>query len=219
MPKTITRLFLAPIFSFSFILIFNISHRCHFSGAGKSTLMSALAFRNMSMFLFSHRFVVVVVVMKFCLEFSAGTIIRGEILVDNRPIGPWMHRFSGFVHQDDLFDGTLTVLEHLTFIVRTFGQTIDSNIFFQLIKNSDKIPFQANMKLDKRMTRQAKGSLVTTTLAKVGLLECCNTRIGDTVKGKTLSGGEKKRLSFAAELLTSPMLLYCDEPTTGLGTA
>lgn len=75
------------------------------------------------------------------------------------------------------------------------------------------------MKLDKRMTRQEKGSLVTSTLAKVGLLECCNTRIGDTVKGKTLSGGEKKRLSFAAELLTSPMLLYCDEPTTGLGTA
>lgn len=29
-----------------------------------------------------------------------------------------MHRLSGFVHQDDLFDGTLTVLEHLTFIVR-----------------------------------------------------------------------------------------------------
>lgn len=73
------------------------------------------------------------------------------------------------------------------------------------------------MKLDKRMSRQEKGSLVTSTLAKVGLLECCKTRIGDTVKGKTLSGGEKKRLSFAAELLTNPVLLYCDEPTTGLG--
>lgn len=28
-----------------------------------------------------------------------------------------MHRLSGFVHQEDLFDGSLTVLEHLTFIV------------------------------------------------------------------------------------------------------
>lgn len=48
---------------------------------------------------------------------SAGTTVRGEILVNNRPIGPFMHRMSGFVHQDDIFDASLTVLEHLTFIV------------------------------------------------------------------------------------------------------
>lgn len=46
-----------------------------------------------------------------------------------------MHRLSGFVHQDDLFDGTLTVLEHLTFIVRF--QTFFS---FKLeIKNNNTI--------------------------------------------------------------------------------
>lgn len=44
-------------------------------------------------------------------------MVKGEILVNNRPIGPFMHRLSGFIHQDDLFDGTLTVLEHLTFVV------------------------------------------------------------------------------------------------------
>lgn len=38
-------------------------------------------------------------------------------MIDNRPVGPFMHRLSGFVHQEDLFDGTLTVLEHLTFVV------------------------------------------------------------------------------------------------------
>lgn len=66
-----------------------------FSGAGKSTLMSALAYRN-----------------------PAGTIVKGDILVNNRPVGPFMHRLSGFVHQDDLFNGALTVLEHITFMVR-----------------------------------------------------------------------------------------------------
>lgn len=67
------------------------------------------------------------------------------------------------------------------------------------------------------MPSQEKKALVNGTLAKVGLTQCSATRIGDTNKGKTLSGGEKKRLSFAAELLTNPILMFCDEPTTGLG--
>lgn len=77
---------------------------------------------------------------------------------------------------------------------------------------------QANLKLDKRIGRQEKSALVNSTLAKVGLIQCSHTRIGDINKGKALSGGEKKRLSFAAEFLTNPVLLFCDEPTTGLGT-
>lgn len=77
--------------------------------------------------------------------------------------------------------------------------------------------FQANLKLDKRMSRKEKDALVERTLCRVGLLQCRHTPIGETNKGKTLSGGEKKRLSFAAELLTNPILLFCDEPTTGLG--
>lgn len=66
----------------------------YISGAGKSTLMSALACRN-----------------------ASGTIVQGDILCNGRRVGPFMHRMSGFVHQDDLFHTTLTVYEHLSFMV------------------------------------------------------------------------------------------------------
>lgn len=54
-----------------------------------------------------------------CLFFSeAGAVVQGDILLNGRRVGPFMHRMSGFVHQDDLFIGTITVLEHITFMVK-----------------------------------------------------------------------------------------------------
>jgi hypothetical protein len=47
------------------------------------------------------------------------------------------------------------------------------------------------------------------------LLQSRDTRVGDE-KIRGLSGGEKKRLAIGCELISSPSLLFLDEPTTGL---
>lgn len=54
----------------------------------------------------------------------------------------------------------------------------------------------------------------------VGLLSllqkvsCADTNVGDA-KVRGISGGEKKRLSVACELIASPSVIFADEPTTG----
>lgn len=51
------------------------------------------------------------------LFLTAGITVQGDILINGRKIGPFMNDISGFVYQDDLFIGSLTVTEHLTFMV------------------------------------------------------------------------------------------------------
>lgn len=50
---------------------------------------------------------------------------------------------------------------------------------------------------------------------KLQLQKCADTQVGGTmIRG--VSGGEKKRVSIGVELVSSPSLLFMDEPTTGL---
>ncbi|XP_065211509.1 protein scarlet-like [Planococcus citri] len=123
----------------------------------------------------------------------SGFRIDGEVRIDGQSIEKFDKRVSGYVYQDDLFMNCLTVWEHLNFV--------------------------AKLRLDRNIDESDRKQLILKTLKEIGLLKIANRRIGNSKlnKEKTcLSGGERKRLSVATELLTEPMLLFCDEPTTGL---
>jgi ATP-binding cassette, subfamily G (WHITE), member 2 len=58
-------------------------------------------------------------------------------------------------------------------------------------------------------------SRVDEVLKTVGIDYCSDVIVGDT-RHKGISGGERKRLCVAMELITRPKLLFLDEPTSGL---
>uniref|UniRef100_A0AAR2LAM2 ABC transporter domain-containing protein n=1 Tax=Pygocentrus nattereri TaxID=42514 RepID=A0AAR2LAM2_PYGNA len=114
----------------------------------------------------------------------------GQVLVDGAVVTSSLRLSSAYVVQNDVLMGTLTVRENLT--------------------------FSANLQLSPAdHSFSDKAMKVESVIQELGLKDCADTKIG-TMFLRGVSGGEKKRCSIGMELITSPSLLFLDEPTTGL---
>nr|XP_022913336.1 ATP-binding cassette sub-family G member 4-like [Onthophagus taurus] len=67
-----------------------------------------------------------------------------------------------------------------------------------------------NLKMSPNLSESCKESIVISVAETLGLSRCLNTR------SEHLSGGQRKRLSIAVELVNDPPIIFLDEPTTGL---
>lgn len=96
----------------------------------------------------------------------------------------------GYVAQDDLLIEELSVYQNLYYNAK--------------LSFADKSEEEINQ-------------TVTKTLQSIGLYECKDLRVG-SVLDKTISGGQRKRLNIALELIREPSVLFVDEPTSGLSS-
>lgn len=115
--------------------------------------------------------------------------LTGTILANNKKLCKHTLKRTGFVTQDDVLYPHLTVRETL--------------IFCSLLR------------LPKSLSKKEKTTVAESVISELGLTKCENTIIGNSfVRG--VSGGERKRVSIAHEMLINPSLLILDEPTSGL---
>ncbi|KAL0576839.1 FAD-dependent urate hydroxylase [Marasmius crinis-equi] len=116
--------------------------------------------------------------------------VSGLTLVNGREVKDEEFRaVTGFVDQEDTLMRTLTVYE--------------------------TVLYSALLRLPREMSFEAKKFRTLETMNELGILGIKDMRIGET-GNRSISGGEKRRVSIACELVTSPSILFLDEPTSGL---
>jgi ABC-type multidrug transport system ATPase subunit len=129
-----------------------------------------------------------------CLDILAGRyktgLVSGSVLINGKvPNRSEFKKISGYVDQEETLMPTLTVYETLL--------------------------YSALLRLPRNMSKEAKQLRVQETMVELGLEHLANTKIGYAGK-RGISGGEKRRVSIAIELVTNPSIIFLDEPTSGL---
>lgn len=121
---------------------------------------------------------------------ALGIDISGKVKVGDALINPVEFRRNiAYVMQDDALMATATPREALK--------------------------FSACLRLDSNFTDAELDTLVDEMLVSLGIDNCADTMIGNTmIKG--ISGGQRKRTSVGIEIITNPSVLFLDEPTSGL---
>ena len=116
----------------------------------------------------------------------------GSITINGHDISePQARDLIGFVPQDDLLIEELTVYQNLYYTARLcFATFSESEINQRVLK----------------------------TLKDLGLDATKDLKVGSAIN-KYISGGQRKRLNIALELIREPAVLFLDEPTSGLSSA
>ncbi|KAJ5669973.1 Arginine--tRNA ligase cytoplasmic [Penicillium maclennaniae] len=121
---------------------------------------------------------------------SGAATVMGDSFVNGAKVdAASFGRMTSYVEQEDALIGSLTVRETLK--------------------------FAADLSLPSSVTKRQRIERIRTLLEAFGIQNQANTIVGTPIR-KGISGGQKRRVSVASQLITCPKILFLDEPTSGL---
>lgn len=115
--------------------------------------------------------------------------IEGTVMLNGKRRPKNWVELVGYVEQEDLLVSHSTVREAVT--------------------------FSARLRLPKTTSEKEIHDRVEDTIKSLGLEGCANNRIGGTFT-RGISGGQRKRVSIAIEVVANSNVIFLDEPTSGL---
>ena len=120
---------------------------------------------------------------------------NGEVLINGYNLYDENEKESlkgviGYVPQDDLLIEDLTVYQNLYYNAKMCLNNLPHNKLIEVVNK---------------------------TLVDLDLFEIRDLKVGNPLK-KIISGGQRKRVNIALELLREPTILFVDEPTSGLSS-
>ncbi|KAI3118642.1 hypothetical protein CBS147326_9936 [Penicillium roqueforti] len=121
---------------------------------------------------------------------AARATVFGETYVNGDKVdSKTFGRITSYVEQEDALIGSLTVRETLK--------------------------FAADLSLLSTISKSERIDCIRALLEAFGIQNQAETLVGTPIR-KGISGGQKRRVSVASQLITCPKILFLDEPTSGL---
>nr|XP_006818006.1 PREDICTED: ABC transporter G family member 14-like [Saccoglossus kowalevskii] len=186
------------------------------SGSGKTTLLNTIAGRQ-------------------------NDLESGTIMLNNQKLTKRLRRRVSYVLQEDIFFDNITLIDTLKSFLKhnqhdTFQSFLKHNqhdTFQSFLKHNQHDTFQSFLKHNQHGTFQSflkhnnhdtfqsflKHNNHDTFQSFLKHNNHDTDGLIGNAENKGLSGGEKKRANIACELLTDPVVLLLDEPTTGLDSS
>eukprot|EP00796_Vickermania_ingenoplastis_P006523 gene6523-4700_t len=159
------------------------------SGAGKSTLLDLISTRGKS------------------------GVVGGELRINGTTItGLASRSHAGGAAAPGSRGGTQRKRQYRHLI----GYVSQEETLLPALTVRQTISYAARLKLPSVFSAEMIRDIVDHTIAALKLERCAETLVGDGSSIRGVSGGERRRVSIAVELLANPRILLLDEPTSGL---
>lgn len=131
-------------------------------------------------------------------------------LISGRLSSDLINRYTS---SGDIFFNNYIVTTNMVNSICSYVSQDDDHLLSTLSVR-ETLAVAADLRLGQ-LSKTEKSDIVEDIISKLGLRSCANTLVGsEFIKG--ISGGEKRRVSIAIQLLNNPKILLLDEPTSGL---
>lgn len=107
----------------------------------------------------------------------------------------------------------LDLYQHLDSLKQSIGYVPQEDIIHRELSVFRTLYYVARLRLSRDVSTKEIDQIVNEVMDVTGLSERRDVPVGQ------LSGGQRKRVSIAVELITKPSMIFLDEPTSGLDPA